>query len=137
MVEAAQIHVVAAGVQTGVHRSQVDPVCGGVDEHLDPGQLLGEVAGGVRPAGLRLAAAVLHGHLLGAAQVEVEQPHRGYLVGLGQVADDRGSDRAAGSENRHAHQATSSFARSASQSSTRSLARLRSRPVSSSMRLIR
>ena len=136
VVEAAEVHVVAAGVEAGAHGREVDPVCGRVDEHLHSLELLREIGGRVGLAGLRLAAPVLHRHRLGLAQVDVEQAHRGDLLGLREVPDDRRRDRPAGAEDRDPH-AISSRARRASQSSTRSFARLRSRPVSSSMRLIR
>ena len=103
-----------------------------------PVELLGQARAGVGLVGLGLVAAVLDRDGLGLSQVEVEQPQRGDLVRGGEVADDRGGDGAAGADDGDRTQAEiSSFARSASHISTRSLARPRSRPVSSSTRLIR
>ena len=99
-------------------------------------ELSGEVRGRVRLPRLCLAASVLRRHGLGPPQIDVEETHRRDLLGLSEVADDRRCDCPAGSQHGNPH-AISSLARRASQSSTRSFARLRSRPVSSSMRLIR
>ena len=86
----------------------------------------------VHPGGAGIGAAVAIGHSLGPRLVDVEEDELLGLVRLGEIADDRGGDRAAGSKDRDPH-ATSSLARRASQSSMRSVARERSRPVSSSI----
>ena len=126
----------AAGLEAALHGGEVDRVVSRVDEHVDAGELVGQARARVGAARLGLAAAVVVGHPLGALEIDVEQRQALGLLRFGQVADDRRGDRPAGSEHGHLHE-TSSFARSASHSSTRSCARLRSRPVSSSIRLIR
>ena len=85
---------------------------------------------------------MLAGDGLGALLVEVEQDAGSDdLLRLGEVAHDRGGDRAAGAEHGDVQavssHATSSRARSASQNSIRSRALERSRPVSCSTRRIR
>jgi hypothetical protein len=158
-VEPAEVEIMSLGRQAGTHRVEVHPVAGGVDEHVAAvdcsrhGPRLTGCGPGIRAHGTRLALAVALGDRRGAALVDVEQEHRRDLVGLSEVADDRRGDRPPGPEHgdlqlralalratcsvvraepRQLH-FTSSLARSASQSSIRSWARLRSRPVSSSI----
>jgi hypothetical protein len=59
VVEAAEIDVVAARLEAGAHRIEVDPVGGRVDQDVDVGELLSETLPGVRRTGGRLAAAEL------------------------------------------------------------------------------
>ena len=134
MIEAAEVEVVAAGVQTGSHRVEVDPVARRVDEHVRADQRRREraLASGVNRGGGRLAHAVSLRDGGRALRVEVQQVEGLDLVRLGEVPDDRRRDRPARAQHGDPHR-TSSRARSASQSSMRSVARERSRPVSSSI----
>jgi hypothetical protein len=101
VVETAQVEVVAARLEAGVHRGEVDPIGGGVDQRVDVGDLAGQSAPRVRGAGLRLGTTLLGGDPGGAFGIDVQQQQSLHLVGGGQVADDRRGDRSPGSEHRH------------------------------------
>ena len=120
-----------------MHGVEVDPVARGVHEHIAVRDLFGESGARVGRPHLRTGPPpVLAGDGLRALLVDIEEEQAGHFLRLGEVSDDRGGDRAAGSQHGDVHP-TSSRAFSASQNSMRSRAIDRSRPVSCSIRRMR
>ena len=158
-VQAAEVEVVAARRQAGRHRVEVDPVAGRVDEHVaalegasEGSRSVGRSAR-VGERGARLAARreatrrARPGPRRGRAAAgrrprptrpgRARSPARSSRRLRGRPHAVPGADRRRSRGCRRIVHATSSLARSASQSSIRSVARDRSRPVSSSILRIR
>jgi hypothetical protein len=99
VVEAAEVDVMTTGLKRGVHRREVDAVRGRVDEDVGALECGGERwrIGCVDRCGRGLR---MDRDRRGPSPVEVERPQRVDLLRLGEVAHDRGTDRAARPEDR-------------------------------------